>query len=157
VVSAAPGSKIYAIVVTIMNPVVQNVGLNLATGTFQLDVCVGGTATGINTTSCPSGTLVQSPVINLATAVSQTFGLSFSAPVSYADITTAIKLNGLAITVAGFDGFSEQFDEAPEPSTFVLLGGALASIAALRASQLAWLSLIRSLVIMRFSISKENQ
>jgi hypothetical protein len=130
-VSAAAGSKIYAIVLTITDPVVQNVLLNTATGTFQIDVCVGGSATGINTTSCPSGTLVQSPVINLATAASQTFALSFSSPVTRADITTAITLNGLVANVAGFDTFSEQFDEAPEPSTFVLLGGALVAMGGL--------------------------
>ncbi len=132
-VSAAPGSKIYAIVLTVTDPVVQNILLNTATGTFQIDVCVGGTATGIHTTSCPSGTLVQSPVFNLATAASQTFALSFSTPVTYADVTTAIALNGFVTNVAGFDAFSEQFDEAPEASTFFLLGGGLAGMAALYA------------------------
>jgi hypothetical protein len=126
-VSAAAGSKIYAIVLTITDPVVQST----ATGTFQLDVCTGGTATGIHTTSCPSGTLVQSAVVNLTSAVSQTVSLSFSSPVTYADLTTVIALNGSAGNVAGFGTFSEQFDEAPEPSTFVLLGGALIGIGAL--------------------------
>ena len=130
-VSAAAGSKIYAIVLTITDPVVQNLALPTATGTFQIDVCVGGTATGIHTTSCPSGTLVQSPVFNLASAASQTFALSFSSPVTRADITTAIALNGFVTNVAGFGTFSEQFDEAPEPSTFVLLGGALVAMGGL--------------------------
>jgi hypothetical protein len=127
-VSAAAGSKIYAIVLTITDPGIVSPN---ATGTFQLDVCTGGTATGIHTTSCPSGNLVRSAVFNLTSAASQTFSLSFSSPVTYADLTTVIALNGSAGNVAGFGTFSEQFDEAPEPSTFVLLGGALVAMGGL--------------------------
>jgi len=126
--------KLSALTVTITNPVVQG----NASGSVTVFVCEGGTATGIVTTggACTGGTLV-SHVFTLTTAATQSFTFNFASPQTRIDVTSSILLQGgTASAASGFDTLGFSFIEiTPEPSTFVLLGSALACVGLLRRKQ----------------------
>jgi hypothetical protein len=132
-----PGAAIRNIVLTAYDPNIDP----STSGTITLDICEGAAPNTQITTSaaCTSagGTAFVTSSLTLATSLAGTLTLSvplIALPNAF-DITTVIDLknNGGTGHFAGLDAFSEEFDEGtPEPSTFVLMGTALAVIGALR-------------------------
>jgi len=111
-----------------------------ASGSITVDVCKGITSSATITTSgaCTTagGTAFVTMQLPLATLASQNLTVSLGTPSNAFDITTEIALvtNGGNGKFGSLDTFTESFDEGvPEPSTFVLLGTALAGIGVLRA------------------------
>jgi hypothetical protein len=71
----------------------------------------------------------QTSTITLAQLASQTASISFAGHPTHVDVTQVITLTGgTGNNEIGFLTFSDQFEESPEPSTFVLLGTALAAV-----------------------------
>ena len=109
-----------------------------AGGSIIVDVCEGiaTSATITSTGACglAGGTFVTQ-TLTLSTLASQSLTISLGAPTSF-DITTEIILSGGGGShIGSFDDFTESFDDGttlPEPSTFVLMGTALAGIGFLR-------------------------
>ncbi|HEV1287101.1 MAG TPA: hypothetical protein VNU44_17400 [Bryobacteraceae bacterium] len=121
---------IYGLVLTVTEPVIQVGG---ASGSIVVDICEGASPqtqiTSAKACTTAGGTAFLTSTLTLATNPSQTLSVAFSTPVSALDITTVINLNGGGGPhVAGFDTFSEQWEESPEPSTLILLGPALAGV-----------------------------
>lgn len=127
-------TTVLGIVLTAIDPVIQTG----AGGLIYLDVCTAGTTAITSVSACTAahGTYYTQTLI-LSTATS--LGLTLSLPaLTNLDVTTVIDLQGNntpgAGAIAGFDAFSEAFDDSssvPEPSTFVLIGFALVGIACL--------------------------
>jgi hypothetical protein len=124
------GEVINSILLTVYQPTVSPSGA----ASITIDICEGS-QTGVITTAlaCTGGTFVTS-TLTLATSTQQTLSIPLTAFPSAFDITTIINMNDNgANKVDGFDAFSEGFEEGtPEPSTFVLLGTALAAVGLLR-------------------------
>jgi hypothetical protein len=108
-------------------------------GSFGIDTCLKGTGTNNPTGNITSqaacnkavgGTGVfQTSTITLAQLASQTASISFASHPTYVNVTQVITLTGgTGINETGFLTFSDQFEESPEPSTFVLMGTALAAV-----------------------------
>ncbi len=142
-VTNSSATGIYAVVLTV-NAITISAG---GSGTVTIDTCLQGTGadqpTGniTNAVACKIASgggmgagIFQSSTITLAQLASQSTTISLATNSAYADITQVIKLNcsSCGTNETGFLTFSDQFDESPEPSTFVLLGTALAGVALLR-------------------------
>ena len=128
-----PAAMIYGLVLTVSQPVIQTGG---ASGSIVVYICEGASITGQikSAAACTTagGTLVTS-TLTLATGTSQTLNIALPTPARDFDVTTVINLTGGGGPhVAGFDMFSEQWVETPEPSTFALIGSALVGIGLLR-------------------------
>lgn len=138
-VTDSMGTGIFAVLLTVNDITIATGG----SGSVTIDTCLKGTGstqpTGNVTTQAQCNAAVsgvgvfQSSSITLAQLAAQTASISFSPHPTYIDVTQVITLTGGAGTnETGFLTFSDLFDETPEPSTFVLLGAALAVVAALR-------------------------
>jgi hypothetical protein len=125
-------------------------GITIAAGgsiTAIIDTCAQGTGghaptagnittqAACNTAVGGIGIFTQSnggTATSLATGQSQTIDLSLSSS-SFVNVTQVFQFTGGSGTnETGFLTFGDNFTETPEPSTFVLLGSALAGAAALR-------------------------
>lgn len=108
-------------------------GPNRGTITGTVDLCLGGTWSSGGTGSVCSGTI---QTITLITGT-DTYAVALT-PGNWTTIgiqNSFILKPGAALGTEGstyLTSFDESFSETPEPSTFVLLGSALAGIAALR-------------------------
>jgi hypothetical protein len=138
------GAKVYGIDISVSGYEVTNTGAL----TFTLYVCNGGTATGTAFTTCtgtgnPGGTLISAtysiPVntLNSGTVVLP-FDISIPAGTTAFYMDTAIGIDGSGTVSSNgntntfLGDYNETFELSPEPSTFILLGSALAGLGALR-------------------------
>jgi hypothetical protein len=114
-------------------------------GSVSIDTCLKGTGTtnptGNITTQAACNTAVggtgvfQTSTITLAQLAAQTAAIYLTGHPTYVDVTQVITLTGgTGGNETGFLTFSDQFEETPEPSTFLLLGPALA-LAGFRAAR----------------------
>jgi hypothetical protein len=139
-VTDSTGPGIEAIVLTVFGVTIQ-AG---ATGSIMLDICQQGTGahtpngavtTGPECDTAVGGTggVFQHVTLTLSTAASLTAELFPTGHSGYVDVTQVISLTGAtgATNETGFLTFSDQFQESPEPSTFLLMGSALAGVVAL--------------------------
>jgi PEP-CTERM motif len=140
-VTDSTGPGIEAIVLTVFGVTIQTGG----SGSIVVDLCQQGTgahtptgavttATACNTAVGGSGGVFQTITLNLSTAASLTAEIFPTGHSGYVDITQVINLTGgtTATNETGFLTFSNEFEETPEPSTFILMGFALAGGAAFR-------------------------
>jgi hypothetical protein len=134
-VQDSKSSGLFGIGLTI-NGITVNTG---GSGTVTLDTCSKTTsiATGITTlAACTTagGTWLTSTAIALVQGQTQNVSLSFGAThPAFVDVTEIFSLacTSCTTTETGLLSFDNQFAEAPEPSTFGLLGTALAGIGAM--------------------------
>jgi hypothetical protein len=109
-------------------------------GTASFYVCEGGTFTGggggVNApTGCSSGgTLVKDANVALIQEANQTITLALPLHPATIDVEQIFTLSSSAATTdeTGFLTFDDQFQESPEPSTFILLSTSLAAVAVLK-------------------------
>lgn len=114
-----------------------------ANGSIVVSVCEGAApntqiTTALECTTAGGSNFIQS-TLTLSTGTLETLNVPLPDLPSAFDITTEVDLSGGGGShVAGIDAFSETLDETtttsstPEPSTFVLLGAALAGVGLLR-------------------------
>lgn len=129
------GAVVNNILLTVYQPHIDSG----ATGSITVDICEGAAPNTQITTllacTAAGGTSFVTSTLALSTkSGTLTLNVPLAAFPNAFDITTEIDLDATGTNkVAGFDAFSEEFDEgAPEPSTFVLLGTALAAVGLLR-------------------------
>jgi hypothetical protein len=116
-----------------LNLLGEQLGTGATAGTITGNVflCLGGTFTGSTSGTCSGGTL-QTILLNSATS----YAVTLTTPETTFGILNNFTLKGG--TTAGNNGatfvtsFEETFADSPEPSTFLLMGSALAGIAALQ-------------------------
>jgi hypothetical protein len=109
-------------------------GVFLGTGdiTGTVYLCLGADFTGISTSSCATagGTLQTESGIDAA-AHGDNYGWSLTTPELTLGVISELTLTGGAGSGAYFTDI-EEGDNTPEPSTFILLGTALAALGLLR-------------------------
>jgi PEP-CTERM motif-containing protein len=134
-----PAAVIYSVLLTVTNGFLGTNGTGVASGSFTIDICEGTAAnsqiTSAGACTTAGGTAFDQMTLSFTNLTPQTLNVPLTGPQSALDITTEIDLSTTGTNRAGFDAFSERFNESPtvpEPSTFVLLGSALAGIAFLR-------------------------
>ena len=98
--------------------------------------CLGGTVTAagapITAVSCASagGTAISHGLVNIAGNGTQTLNFFLPAESNRVAVDFSVNLTAGSSGAAGFNYIDINFDEAPEPSTFILLGSALAGLVA---------------------------
>jgi hypothetical protein len=122
------------------------IGTDDASVTVKIGVCVGATSaptaafTGTNGTACAtlggtyesaSTTITNTSTITNITAATENFFLALPSTTSVLAVDNTITLVSNSRGAASFTGFQEDF-ETPEPSTFIMLGSALAGLGLLR-------------------------
>jgi hypothetical protein len=142
VTNSAP-TGIYAVVLSV-NAITLAAG---GSGTVTIDTCLQGngvdqpTGNITNAVECKIAAgggmgagIFQTSTITLAQLVSQSTTIALATNSTYADITQVIKLSctSCGSNETGFLTFSDQFDESPEPSTFILIGTGLGAAALVR-------------------------
>jgi len=100
-------------------------------GSVEIETCVGSTLANAMSAGCSAGTL-QTQTITLSTASSLNTTITFASPAQFVGVTDviAVACNLCTTNESGFLAWSNNFDDSsPEPSTFVLMGTALAAVA----------------------------
>jgi hypothetical protein len=128
-----PAAVINNFVLTVYDPSIASG----ASGSIVVDICEGASPntqiTSASACTAASGTAFVTATLALTTSAQQTLDIALSANPAALDITTVITLTGGGGSLtAGFDAFSESFDEAPEPATFALVGLTLAAVGFVR-------------------------
>jgi hypothetical protein len=142
VTNSAP-TGIYAVVLSVNGITIAAGG----SGTVTIDTCLQGngvdqpTGNITNAVECKIAAgggmgagIFQSSTITLAQLVSQSTTINLAMNSTYADITQVIHLScsSCGTNETGFLTFSDQFQESPEPSTFILIGTGLGAAALVR-------------------------
>jgi hypothetical protein len=128
-IAAAGSTRVYSVTLDVDGITVATGG----SGSVEIETCTGSTLAIADACSGGAGT-VLTKTIALSTAASLDTEISLTNPAAFVFVTQVINLVSTAASTdeTGFLTFSDQFEESPEPSTFILLGTALAAIGLLR-------------------------
>ena len=125
-VSVNSGSPISTVTMT-----VSGIGIHAsvgASGTYELEVCTGSTL--VLAEAC--GTSQSSGAIALSTSTSLSTTIIISPGSNFVEVidTATLICSGCTTNESGYLAFSDELN--PEPSTFILMGTALAAVGLLR-------------------------